>query len=190
MDKVDKYKYMNIPPKFWDVKIGQIQDAGIQRSFVERYLTKEQVLDTNMGVLLWGDHGRGKTAIASLILRFASGHGIFGHWIDHDTLINTLWYDKKAQFTPEQTLVDRIETCPILVIDEFDLVIKKDRMSDTTLEKLIRRRSFDQKKTVITTNLDTSIFSRDMKGLWSLCHEEMHIINVQGEDLRCKKTSN
>ena len=190
MDKVDKYKYMNIPPEFWDVKIGQIQDAGIQKKAVERYLTIEEFQSTNKGMLLWGDHGRGKTAIASLILRFAAGYGIFGHWIDHDTLINTLWYNKKAQFTPEQTLMDRIETCPILVIDEFDLVQKRNGMIDTAIEKLIRRRSFDQKKTIISTNLNPSVFSKDMKGLWSLCQEAMHIINVQGEDLRCKKTNN
>lgn len=137
------------------------------------------------GLVLTGGVGMGKTGLAASVVNYLVEHGVGVMYCRVQDLIHEIQdtYKPGSEITTEEKFYTLI-TCPVLVLDEFELEnYKEDRLE--IMEKIIRGRHGRQLPLLATTNIkDAQVFGK----LW---HQRIgdivatfHWINVGGEKLR------
>lgn len=178
----DHLNRMLIPKKFWYAKLAEIPDECNHKEFVIKYIDKiGQNVDDGLGLLLWGDYGRGKSALGSIVLKAAATFGKLGLWVRAANLPKFII--EKVKFDSDILMSERILSVKILLLDEV-LVRGDDRYSDTVIEDVVRERVNENLCTVITTNLSPDIFGTKYPALASVLKEAVYPVRVSGFDFR------
>ena len=176
-------EHIGIPKVHWAASINKIPDRCQHKKYIQSYL--ESIMsnvESGSGLYLWGDFGRGKSAIAAICLKRLAKFSIFGFWIKAKEIPRHLI--KETVFDEGQTVIERAETCPLLIIDELQIRYSETKFTEWSAEDLIRTRVDAKLSTIITTNLAPPVIERDYPALYSVVLEAFFPIKVQGYDFR------
>lgn len=139
------------------------------------------------GLALLGEHGTGKTLIASLILKGLIGLGVDGYFTTFNQLIETFtagWEDKEDALY----FHSRIKGAEVLVIDDLGKENKSGRAFDmvrSLVDEVIRDRVANGRATIITSNEgESEIRLRYGSSVSSLLSEGVVAYTFVGEDFR------
>lgn len=172
---------LNIPEEFWRAKVAGVQESV--RPLVVNYCSKiEANVVKPAGLILSGEAGVGKTAIASIILKEARCHGHTGYFIPIWELRECI--RSKVQFDADQSVFERCRSVNLLVLDDF----AEEQIDDYTfglrhLTDLILHRTSHNKATIITSKMpdhrliELEDFLIRVKG-------SMLLVTIEGMDLR------
>lgn len=150
--QVTDLERMNLPDKFWTVKIQGVQEPA--REVVANYLRKiHKMLSDGIGMLIEGGDGVGKTSIAALALKVARSYGYTG-FFDYVWQLRNL-IKERVDFDDETSILGRCREVDLLVLDDFsaaDMTAAFFGFKD--VEALVKYRAGYRKATIITVNPD------------------------------------
>jgi DNA replication protein DnaC len=176
---------MNIGRRYWSATLQGIQ-PGVHRDAIQLYLRDwENNWNTGWGVFLWGANSVGKTFAAAAILKELSRRGHSCYCVLSDVLKSA--YIDGQRFDPEQSIVQRVESVDVLVLEDLgkEYSGKGSGWAELCFENMIRKRSRNLLPTLITTNLDPKSFrDRYDKSAASIAMESMISVEVKGTDMR------
>ena len=182
---IEKFKFMNLPNKYYLVRMEGIKDKFTYKAKVQDYLDSTPNVK---GLYLHGPLGHGKSAIAAIVLKTYAYKGIFGHWLNYKDLVNIQYNNVK--FDQDTLLIDRIRECSVLAVDEFDVPPdpKQGGRGVDIFESILRHRDQNGLPTIITSNLKPNQETIDkipfLAGLLSVASDCTTSINVKGEKRR------
>ena len=115
------------------------------RLYVKRW---DEAQEKNVGLLLWGKVGTGKTYLAACIANALMEQEIPVRMTNFASILN----DLAASFTGRNEYIDRLCRFPLLILDDFGM----ERGTEYGLEQVyhvIDSRSRSEKPLIVTTNL-------------------------------------
>lgn len=184
MDRLQALAYAQIPEDLIELKIAQIQDRKALQ-VVGRYYKKIQlcVEDKHIGLFFYGDHGVGKTFLASFVAIKAVERDIPTWFYSYDKLLKDVMnFKDDAIKTRHETIV---RETGLLILDGLDSQNASERMRVMLKEKLayILRTRRNIGATIITakSNTNNSLFDPYIE---SLLDEMVYPIHVNGPNLR------
>lgn len=127
------------------------------------YITNlEAYVSRGRGLLFYGEHGNGKTLMATLLLkRIVTEGGVGGYFTTFATMLdnfaagwhseeNKKWFDKK------------VRNSPVLVVDDIGREYRnKSGMASSAMDQVFRNRVQNGLTTIITTNLELKQFEEE-----------------------------
>ena len=157
--------HMNLPKRFWGATIERVTTQGkpCAQAIVYSYLEQvDELLDRGVGLLLWGDNGRGKTSIMSLIGKEAKRRGRSVFFYESAALkADTI---NKTMFSDTTSVIDRARECDVLLLDDLGKGVQDSTgFGARLLDELVRYRYARQKVTCITTNMTPSALRDELK---------------------------
>jgi len=181
---------MRLPEALWRVSWGKIQSGAHKAPLASYVRSMGAFTKSGAGFLLWGPNGRGKSAIAALLMMEARRQGHTGLWMPvaslKDAAFNDVRYDSSTR------LIQRARDVMVLVLDDLGKGVQDSKGAGARLlDELIRDRASHFRVTHITTNM-----SPIQKAGFSQIEEELkastlhamrdRIVNllIDGEDLR------
>jgi predicted ATPase len=177
--------FLRIPKNLWGATMADVPNKCPHKKLVSAYLDDIVAnVESGQGLYLWGDYGRGKSALAAMTLKAAAIQRKLGLWIRAKDLPEYIIND--TPFVEEQTMLERAKECCILVIDEFQ-VRKNIGFYETAIEDLLRGRIADGKTTIVTSNIVPKELSETYPPLYSVLQESLYPIKVSGHDFRAEK---
>jgi DNA replication protein DnaC len=184
LESAARFKFLyrcRIPKIYWKVKWDSVPEE--RHKLVAQTFATDMVahLKSGRGLLFWGEHSQGKTALACLLLRELLQHKKTGLFVTSEDI--TSYVIKGNSFDEAETWVERLNSVDLLVIDEL---ITKDGESfnDGRVEWLVRQRIMACKSTIITTNVPLSVLREKSRGLFEAIREALYPIEVKGKDFR------
>lgn len=183
LDKPD-FERMNLPEEFWRVKVQGVPEA-VQQT-VLRYLFRiEEMMDKGIGLLLIGEPGVGKTAIAALAAKEARARGytvyFTGIWELRESVRS------RISFEEETSIMDRCREVGLLVLDGLRLEDASELfVNDRTLEELVSFRRAAKRATIITTQMDMATIRSKMSKLSDALVGALVTIPVTGQNQRVR----
>jgi DNA replication protein DnaC len=176
------FERMNLPRGFWRARIQGVQES--MRDVVRRYLVNiDTMCKRGAGMLLSGNPGVGKTAIAALVAKESRMRG-------YTVYFTTIWelrecVRNRIDFEDGKSVLQRCREVDVLILDELGLEDVKDYHFDIhALEQLVKARAAQRRVTVITTRLDSDKLLSSMSGLMNATQGCMVPLRVAGIDLR------
>ena len=184
------FKLTGIPPSYAQCMVSGIQDKKAQE-ITQKYLHKiKEMLSKNVGLVICGGPGTGKSAIANMIAIEASKNRHSVHRITHARL-RALQFEKNPPINNDgQSEMDRVNSVDLVVLDDFNEEFLVDTVfGPIQLERLISERAGNMKTTIWTTRLSAGVIANDssLKTLMSVIQGAMVGLVINGEDLRVKK---
>ena len=124
---------------------GQNPQMEKARKYAENW---DRVKEKNIGLLIWGDVGCGKSYLAAAIANALMEREIPVRMTNFNAIMN----DLAGTFEGRNEYLDRLSGCPLLIIDDFGM----ERGTDYGLEliySVIDGRYRSRKPLIVTTNL-------------------------------------
>ncbi len=150
---------MMLPRRYWDCTFDGITafegpDRTSPQEIARRYLSRlNTMLAEGVGLLLWGDHGIGKTGIAAVIAKWARRRGYKVLFLECSEMKR--FAIDKEMFDDESTVWQRACDVDLLVLDDFGKGLADSRdYGKFIFDRMIRHRNAANKATFITTNMD------------------------------------
>lgn len=176
----DYLNRMRLPKRLWGTTIGVVQNP--QRKYLEKFIANmDAFLKRGVGLLLWGDYGRGKSSAGAVLLQSIADRGRTGLFVYADDI--TGYVINKTAFDADMTMIERMMTVDLLVIDDFTIA-KKDSFADSKFEMIFRRRTSEMKSTIITTNLSPTFIKENFPALFAVMIEVLFPVRFDGMNLR------
>ena len=174
---------MRIPPVHWTCTIEKIPRKCPHKEAIEKHLDNSVFnLQNAKGLLLFGMYSAGKSGLASICLKYyAIKHRKIGLWVTHSDIPG--YYIDKVMYDEDQRYVDRMESVPVLVIDEFQLRPDPGYV-EWVVENTVRRRIENRLVTIITTNHTPSQLLERYPALSAPLEECLLPIKIQGHNFR------
>jgi len=176
---------MNLPRNHWDVKLTEISDKASHKVFITEYV---ESITTNLkngrGLYISGKHSTGKSGMSSICLKAAASKGYIGLWLSCDQIPKYIM--EKYEFDEQQSVIERAETVPILVLDEFVLNVSVDKGKkyarigerERMIEMLVRRRIDHKRSTIITANVGPNTFEEVYPSFYKVVTEAVDFIQT------------
>lgn len=150
-NKIKKYKDISIVDSKFKEATFDIADMSdkhmvVMKKYGASFITK----DTNMGIMLYGDVGTGKTYASACLSNYLMDNGKTVLALSLNNYINKL---KREWAEAEKDVLEHVANCDLLVIDDFG----SEKKTEWVLEKvftLIDTRYRSKKPMIITTNLN------------------------------------
>ncbi|MBO8161067.1 MAG: AAA family ATPase [Thermosipho sp. (in: Bacteria)] len=184
-----------VPKKFHNLTIDDFDDFEKQdlvkvKEVVKNYIENlDEVFEQNLGLLLYGSNGVGKTFLASLIVkeayrhRYTSKRCTFVEYINEYTKV---WNAKSVQEKEEleELFYHNYKAVEFLALEEIGKELDT-KLSPTILEDLLRYREDKGLPTIICTNLTPkTIVERYGQSIGSLIKGNFTPIKIVGADVR------
>lgn len=182
---------MRLPRRFWKVTSKGISDESIDgnspRQVAVRYADKlDEMKAKGIGLLMYGQNGRGKSGMAACIAKEFRRRGYTVLWVEAADL-KRLVVDKEY-FDEDETVWDRAFGVDVLILDDFGKgVIDGTGFGARLFDELIRGRNSRQRVTLITTNSHPDDMRDELELLPStMATLKEHIVPLEviGPDLR------
>ncbi|MBL8166870.1 MAG: ATP-binding protein [Acidobacteria bacterium] len=181
----DTYQPQNSSMEF---QLSQAQAALAAKRLVEEYP------NTEVGLLMLGPCGVGKTHLAVATLKALLNKGIPCLFYDFRDLLKEIQdsYNSESKMT-ELRVLDPVYQADVLVLDELGASKPTDWVRDT-MTQIINTRYNDKKVTIFTSNYlddpanaaEETLTDRVGVRLRSRLHEMCKTITVKGDDYRVK----
>ena len=173
---------MRVPKTHWESSLDKIPNACGHKSVMTRYLQNiYQHIEVCTGLLLFGEYSAGKSALASLCLKYAAHAGVIGYWISAADLPR--YQIEGEMFDEELTCYERARTVPLLVIDEY-FMRREMKWTEDAVDALVRSRIDEVRCTIITTNHAPSQIEESRPALAAALREATYPVKVAGHDFR------
>ena len=150
------------------------------RNYVRNW---REMRDQNIGLLLWGTVGTGKTFASACIANELIDHGVPVIMTSFPRVINTLqgMRDSKQQY------LDAMNDCDLLIIDDF-AVERQTEYAQEIIYEVVDSRYKVGYPMIVTTNLTTSELKNpadvSKRRIYSRLLEMCHPVEVTGGDRR------
>lgn len=182
----EHFKYMNLGRRYWDAELSQATEE--QRNVLRPYVVNlKKMIAQGVGLYLCGPNGTGKTHMTTALLKEAWRRWrVTGYCVTAAELKEAWIRDRPAHEGSEETVIERVEGCRLLVIDDLG---KEHRASSgfaqTQFGALLRYRSRQRLTTILTTNLKPPEFT-EVYGLSTakLLKECTLPVMMSGPDIR------
>ena len=141
---------------------GQNPQMQLARRYVQEW---EKMKEKNIGLLIWGDVGCGKTYLAAAIANALMEDEIPVRMTNFNAIMN----DLSGSFEGRNEYLDRLSGCPLLIIDDFGM----ERETDYGLEliySVIDGRYRSRKPMIVTTNLTLT----ELRGATDTAHRRIY----------------
>ncbi len=156
--------------------------------FAKRYVNQwERVKENNIGLIFYGDTGRGKSHISACIANALIDRGVRVIYRTEADMLDELF-----DATDKEAYTERLSSAELLIIDDFGT----GRSTEYAVEqrkKIIDKRYYSAKPTIITTNYTPNAFdnpkSTDEKRIFERIKAMAQFIEVKGENLRQNEAS-
>ena len=155
------------------------RQSGICRRYVEHW---QEVQEKNVGLLLWGDVGTGKSYLAASIANALIEQEVavcmtgLGEIIDHG-------FDGRSDY------IRRLCAYPLLILDDFGME-RDTKFGLETVCRVIDGRAMSGKPLIITTNLTLTELKKPEDTDWARIYDRVLSMTVpirfEGESLRQK----
>lgn len=165
-----------IPEKYWDVRFGKIPDGTPYKEKIKKFLKKlPEHLDHGDGMVLWAkETGTGKTALSTIIARFALMYGYTAYYIRASALQTAAI--RSHMFSEMQTIEQRARDVDLLILDDLGREHSAaSGFTESFVEDVIRERVQRAKSTALTTNL---VFPGGLEERYG-----QHLLSVVGESM-------
>lgn len=174
-------------PEPWELEtFPWAKQPGVNQSQVNTLASLDFVANGS-NLVLMGDIGVGKTAIATGLLLKALRNGHTGRFIKAQVLFDDVY----ASFADRSTtqLVDKLARIKVLLIDEFGYLSITPEKTNTFF-RLMDKRHTERKTTIITSNIDFDQWPKALgnamltAALLSRLRQRCTTLTIQGPDLR------
>lgn len=176
----------NIPKRYWEVSIDKIPEDASHLPDIQHYISNyRQFVEKGIGLYLWGNLGRGKTAISCILLKalppqakglFVVASDIAGYFIEKTI------FDIEGE--KEITFVQRMLEVDVLVIDEVNFE-SRETFKDSSVEYILRKRLANVQPTIFTSNKSPGQLQKIYPAFASALKEGAYCLQVSGKvDLR------
>lgn len=149
-NKMKKYKKISVvDKKFEEASFEKAEDSKViqlSKKYAKAIIEKE---GENFGLMLYGTVGTGKTYASACIANHLMENGKTVLAISLSQYLSKL---RQGWDEAEKELLEAVETCDLLVIDDFGIE-KSSEWVEEKIFNLIDKRYRTEKKIVITTNL-------------------------------------
>lgn len=205
-------RYQRLTFETWDKELADWQKAGKWEAFgaaqcftLKRPFTLSDVYHLigqpapaleddppRHSIVFYGPYGVGKTGLAAAIVNALLGRELVLYMRVQELIKTiqdtyrkpTMGEPRTAKYASRKELIERLQTVPVLLLDEFGLqIISADRQE--ILEDVIRHRCGHDKPFIVTTNDSIERFRSRWEGrIVEVMLEAAHWIPVGGEQLR------
>lgn len=165
---------------------GKNPNMSRAKCYVERW---NKMYSENIGLLLWGEVGTGKSYFAACIANALVEQCVSVRMTNFAAILNDLF----AHSDDKNAYINRLNECDLLIID--DLGIERD--TEYALEQvynIIDARYKSNKPIIITTNLSLTKFKHPVdtahKRIYDRVLEMCVPIRFNGENIRSSKAAN
>lgn len=157
--------FMNLPREFWRFKASDIRDEDVRKK-IERCTAPGKIhdmADKGIGMLISGESGVGKTAIASVVAKEARKN-------NYTVYFQSVWdlresVRSRIMFDEGTSILDRAKDVDFLVLDGLTEEDKDERMflSLQEIERLVLHRGQRGRVTLVTTRIEAESLRKDPK---------------------------
>ena len=176
-------KRMRLPKGYWECTYKGISEGN--QGFVLTYFKNiDLLMDQGIGLLLWGENGRGKTGIMAVIGKECRRRGysvLFMEAADMKRIVT-----KDVPFDEHGSMWERARDVKVLLLDDLGKGVDDNTGFGVKLiDELVRHRAAENLVTFITTNMSTEKMSQIL--IPSTMHTmkaRLHPERVKGSDLR------
>jgi DNA replication protein DnaC len=178
----EHFGLMRVPRRFWEASVSDIEP--MTRQVVLTYLRQlDEMLDRGVGLLLWGENGRGKTSAAVCVAKEARRRGASVLMTTAASLVDAA---RSRTEVEDGLLVERARGVDFLLIDDLGKEHPGESgFSDRLFENLLRERSASQLTTWITTNMGRDgLTERYKPSMMEVIKELVVPVKMTGENLR------
>lgn len=187
---------MRLPRRYWECVRELISDESVgdkpsPKETASRYLSKiDEMMDRGIGLLLWGDNGRGKTSISAVVGKEARRRGYTVLYSECANLKRCVI--ERIVFDDDESMWERARSVDLLILDDLGKGVQdRTGFGARLLDELIRHRNAEKLATVITTNLDLDDLEDELKD--STMHSLKECIipfRIRGRDRRDESRQN
>lgn len=166
----------------WEDFEGDPEVMSIVANYLDRY---EAYVGRGVGLILRGDVGTGKTFAATMLLKDLVRRGYDCYSVTFSSMIEMFtaaWRsDEERRYFQR-----RVVHSDVLLLDDLGKELRrKNALSESTFDDVLRRRVMAGRPTFITTNLTQREMSEGYgKAILSLLKEKSIFYEVQGTDYR------
>ena len=173
---------MNLGKSLWNASIDKIQDIDARQVFANYISNIRNMIKTCSGLLIFGNRGVGKSGAAAVIAMEAVKVSCSAYVISHQEL-QEVRFDPKG-FNDSQTVMDRVRSVHLLVLDNFnDDFLEDRRFGMLDLEKLVSRRKDNMLTTILTTSINR-FDDKFTKSLTGVIKAALYPVGIEGKDFR------
>lgn len=177
----DLFSRAKIPRNHWDCLLSKIPTTASHYEAIARYLDNiSENLKEGRGLYFSNQAGRGKSGAAAIIAKCALAHRHSVLWIESEKVVTYSIGRDEYLFDEDQTVIQRAETCDLLILDEF-YVDAKARKSEQYVERLVRTRIDDKKATILTSNVSPASLKTRYPLLYSVLTEVTEFVNFDSK---------
>lgn len=131
---------------------GARQKATVQE--IQTYAQSMAERRSSGGLILFGDHGTGKTHLSIALLRECQSRGLSGYYVRAIDLMNRLRQSSSpGAGSEDRNVIDRLAAVDVLVVDDVGKSLGTD-FERSAFYNLIDTRSGELRPTVLTTNVE------------------------------------
>lgn len=183
--------YRGVPRHYINATLSDYKlDEDIHKLFYNYLTNIELMYEDNVGLILFGANGNGKTWLSSLVVKEAYIHRFSSFRV---TLQNYIDMQFRKDEEEIRSKLRKIADCDFLVIDEVGKeTFAKNQFNIAILEELLRHRDTLGKPTIICTNLplesQDGLYDQYGKSVTSLIDGNYLQVEFTGEDYRLDVT--
>lgn len=171
----------HIPLLFKDASLDKLPDYPYREEILKYAEDMPAHVCNGKGLLLWGHYSSGKTYTSIALLKRGVENQLHGLFVMANEL-SKMVVDQR-RFDQKYTWEERMLSVPLLVVDEV-VPKRKRQYVDEFLEFLVRKRRYEQKATILTTNKSPDEIASISGGLAAILTEACTAIEVAGYDFR------
>lgn len=180
-DYIKELYYSKIPQDYWDLNFKDLEIDPLYKKIAGSMIENiDNAIEQGLGLFFTGERGIGKTSLQceigkrAVVERYNVYYNIAQNIIDD-------------RFTDDQSVIKRLKSADLILIDELDKVIMREKSNiPKQIENLLRELLPNKKSIILCTNLNEDEVE-DKFEIISLIRRYIKIVPMKGKDYSGKK---